>query len=82
MIFKKNGSIITHCNSTKVLGLVIDKNFSWNYHIQLLLKLSRKLGLLRHLSFSLPSNILSCLYFSIIQPFLDYCISVGGRVAA
>ena len=28
--------------------------------------------------FSLPSNILSCLYFFIIQPHLDYCISVWG----
>ena len=44
-VLQYNGSPITLCNSTKVLGLVIDKNLSWNDHIQLLLnKLSPKLG--------------------------------------
>ena len=58
-ILQYNGSTITLCNSTKVLGLVIDKNFFWNDHLQLLLnKLSPNPGLLRRLSFSLPNNIL------------------------
>ena len=67
------------CKSTKLLGIVIDDHLSWDDHIHYLLKkMSPKLGLLRRLSFTFPPDVLSSLYMSIIQPHIDYCISVWG----
>ena len=67
------------CHSTKLLGVVIDSQLSFKNHIDhLLAKLAPKLGLLRRLSCVLPENVLSSLYMSIIQPHIDYCLSVWG----
>ena len=66
-------------NSSKLLGVVIDYSLSFKDHVNSLLKkLAPKLGLLHRLSFTLPQNVLVSLYLSIIQPHIDYCLSVWG----
>ena len=68
---------ISQCPNAKLLEIFIDDQLSWDSHNKHLLnKLAPKLGLLRRLSFTLPKHLLSTL--SIIQPHLDYCISVWG----
>ena len=70
---------ISLCTNAKLPGIFIDDQLSWDSHIKhLLKKLAPKLGLLRRLSFTLPKHLLSTLFLSIIQPHLDYCISVWG----
>ena len=74
-----NGAVLPQCSSTKLLGIIIDEQLCWDCHIQhLLKKLSPKLGLLRRLSYIFPREVLTLLYLSIIQPHLDYCISIWG----
>ena len=74
-----NGAVLPQCSSTKLLGIIIDEHLCWDSHIQhLLKKLSPKLGLLRRLSYIFPREVLTLLYLSIIQPHLDYCISIWG----
>ena len=74
-----NGDLIKSSQSTKLLGVHIDSQLSFKNHIQsLLTKLAPKLGLLRRLSFDLPEYILLTIYKSVIQPHIDYCLSVWG----
>ena len=74
-----NNVKLPSCKSTKLLGIVIDDHLSWDDHIHYLLKkMSPKLGLLRRLSFTFPPDVLSSLYMSIMQPHIDYCISMWG----
>ena len=72
-------AILPSCTSTKLLGVVIDTNLSFKDHINnLQTKLAAKLGLLRRLSHVLPQKVLCSLFMSIIQPHIDYCLSVWG----
>ena len=74
-----NDTRLPSCDNTKLLGVVIDSQLRWNEHVTFLLKkVSPKLGLLRRLSALFPSEVLSSLYISIIQPHIDYCLSVWG----
>ena len=70
--------LITQISFYNIMVRLLPSVTSPKYLVLFLNKLSPKPSLLRRLSFSLPSNILSCLYFSIIQQHLDYCISVWG----
>ena len=61
------------------LGLQLDNSLKWNQHILKLCKsVSGKLALLNRLRKVLGNNVLSDLYKSIIQPSLDYAVSVWG----
>ena len=72
-----NNNPLTPCTNAKLLGIIIDDQLCWKNHVEFLLKKTApKLGLLRRLRFNLPSDLLQNLYMAIIQPFIDYCISV------
>ena len=59
--------------------LTVSNSLSFKDHVNSLLKkLAPKLGLLHRLSFTLPQNVLVSLYLSIIQPHIDYCLSLWG----
>ena len=74
-----NNNPLTPCTNAKLLGIIIDDQLCWKNHVEFLLrKTAPKLGLLRRLRFNLPSDLLQNLYMAIIQPFIDYCISVWG----
>ena len=64
----------------KFLGVLLDENVSWRYHLsELSKKLARTCGILfksRHL---LPTNVLVCLYNSLFVSFLSYGIVVWGQ---
>ena len=49
--------------STKFLGVIINKNLTWSYHVHVLInKASKNLGVIRKLSKSLPLDTLRTLY--------------------
>ena len=78
-----DSTVINRCNSTKMLGVVIDEHISWKNHVEYLLsKVAPKLSLLYRLSFVLSRQSLSTLYISIIQSHIDYCLSVWGNCNA
>ena len=69
-------------NRIKYLGVTIDKNLTWNDHINnLVSKVSPKIALLRKLKYKLSTEHLNTVYLSIIQPHFDYCISVWGHTS-
>ena len=63
----------------KFLGVLLDENLSWKYHLtELSKKLARTCGMFFKVRHFLPINILVCLYNSLFSPFLQYGILVWG----
>ena len=63
----------------KFLGVLLDENLSWKYHLtELSKKLARTCGMFFKVRHFLPINISVCLYNSLFSPFLQYGILVWG----
>ena len=63
----------------KYLGMFINSDISWDFHIQNLCKQMRYLlSLLRRLRSIFPENLLLQVYKSYIQPKLDYGLTIYG----
>ena len=72
---KLRNSVIPKTDSFKFLGVVIDKNLSFNDHISTLCsKVSKSIGILYCLNKFLPSDILIKLYHTLIASRLSYGI--------
>ena len=72
---------IGQTDSTKFLGIVVDENLTFKKHIDYIAnKISKTVGLLHKLKYSLPSSILKNIYVSLIEPYILYgkeALSVG-----
>ena len=63
----------------KFLGLLLDENLSWKYHLsELSKKFSRTCGIFLKVKHLLPANALVSLYNSLFSSFLQYGIIVWG----
>ena len=65
--------------STLHLGIFPDSNLRWDIHItNLCSKISPKIGLLYRLKKLLPVRHVEMVYKAIVQPHIDYCLTVWG----
>ena len=63
----------------KFLGLLLDENLSWRYHLsELRKKLARTSGIFLKIRHLLPTSVLVSLYYSLFASFLQYGIIVWG----
>ena len=63
----------------KFLGVLLDENLSWKYHLtELSKKLARTCGMFFKVRHFLPADVLICLYNSLFSPFLQYGILIWG----
>ena len=70
---------IKQTSYVKFLGVLLDENLSWKYHLrELSKKLARTCGIFFRVRHFLPINILTLLYNSLFSPFLQYGILVWG----
>ena len=71
-----NSFISLECkNYVKYLGVLIDENLSWKYHIaHIASKISKTIGIIASLRHFVPLNTLHHIYISLIQPYLLYGI--------
>ena len=61
----------------KFLGILLDENLSWKFHIdELSKKLSMTVGIFYKIRHFYPSDILQILYYSLYYSFLSYAISI------
>ena len=59
--------------NTKYLGVIIDNKLDWKTHIQAVnTKLSKGIGLLSRIRHYVPKNVLKSLYYSFINPHIEY----------
>ena len=64
---------IKETNYAKYLGVLLDKNLTWNEHIQSInLKISKGNGILYRIRDFVTKPILRTLYYAFIQPYIDY----------
>ena len=69
-----SGQSIEQVRSFKFLGVLINDTLSWDDHINnIVSKVSRKLNLLRRLSWFLPRSLLILFLKSYVFPIFDYC---------
>ena len=62
---------------TVFLGVILDEHLSWKPHIlSVSRKISKSIGIIYKSSFCLPKTSLHCLYYSLVYPYLIYCVSV------
>ena len=77
-----NGNI-TEQNVVKYLGVYVDKQLSWQHHIQSIVKkLTTARGIISKLRHYAPPSILRNVYFSIAYSRLQYGITTWGNSAA
>lgn len=66
----------------KYLGLLIDSKLSWKCHIDYIsTKISKTIGLFSKLRHFVPQDTLITLYWSLIQPYLNYGICAWGQAS-
>ena len=70
---------LTKAKYVKSLGLLLDENLSWRFHLsELSKKLARTCGIFYKIRSLLPINTLILVYNSLFLPFLQYGIIVWG----
>lgn len=73
-------SIIEQVTHEKVLGLYIDSNLSWKFHVEhIIKKINSLLYLFRRIKKFLDVEARILYYNSFILPHIDYCCSIWGN---
>ena len=74
-----NFDIIKQCEFHKILGVTLDSNLSFKYHINdVCNKLSRSINLLFNLKDLMPAHVLKTMYYAYVHPHLLYCLPLWG----
>ena len=69
--------ILSYCKEVNFLGVILDEHLTWKSHIHnAARKVSKAVGIIYKSSFCLGNSSLRILYFSLIYPYLFYCVSV------
>ena len=64
----------------KYLGILIDSNLRWKYHISYITsKISKTTGVIARLRHFVPTSMLLTLYRSLLSPYLLYGVTVWGQ---
>jgi len=78
-----DNTIIERVTHTKFLGVFIDKDLSWKYHTShIFVKVSRSLGILNCVKYILTPELLTTLYYTMINHYLSSCNIIWGGVSA
>ena len=77
-----NGTELNYSQEFKFLGVIIDNKLTFKSHIkEISRKISKSVGIIRKISF-FPRFILKSLYYTLVYPYLTYCIQAWGYVCA
>ena len=72
-----DNNVIERVKETVFLGVILDEHLSWKPHILgVSRKISKSIGIIYKSSFCLPKTSLRSLYYSLVYPYLTYCVSV------
>jgi hypothetical protein len=74
-----NKSSMNQVSEVVFLGVILDEHLSWKSHIShIARKISKSIGVIFKSSFCLPKSSLRLLYYSLVYPYLQYCVTVWG----
>ena len=74
-----DNNVIKRVKETVFLGVILDEHLSWKPHIlSVSRRISKSIGIIYKSSFCLPKTSLRSLYYSLVYPYLTYCVSVWG----
>ena len=74
-----NGCKIEQVQFTKYLGVIIDCNLTWKYHISYVCsKIFKNIGILIKSRKVFDTNSHLTLYYSFIYPYINYCVHLWG----
>jgi len=74
-----DGDKLVRAEQAKFLGVIIDSKLTWSSHVQYIsLKIMKGIGIMCKLRNILPSRVLLSLYYTLIYPYLTYCVIVWG----
>ena len=74
-----NNSPITSSTSAKFLGVTLDSNMKFNLHTkEIATKIASSAGVLYNLQNYLPTETLTTLYYTLVYPYINYCIMIWG----
>ena len=66
----------------KYLGVIVDGNLTWKYHIDnIASKISKTIGIITRLRYFVPLSTLQNIYRCLILPYITYSIAVWGQAA-
>ena len=84
-MFDNNTNDFTEIESTefvKYLGVIIDSNLTWKYHIDnIAYKISKTIGIIARLRHFVPLSTLNSIYRCSIQPYTTYGIIAWGNTS-
>ena len=67
-------------DTTKFLGVTIDKNLNWNQHINnISTSVAKGIGILHRIKYFVSKKVLITLYNTLILPYISYCNMVWGN---
>lgn len=74
LILKIDNVRIDRVYQTKFLGVILNDKLTWENHISLIRnKVSKSIGILRRIHNIIPESILRNLYYTLINPYFEYC---------
>lgn len=74
------GTQLEQVKTFRFLGLTLNEHMTWSDHITVIsLKISKIIGIMRRLRFSVPKTVLSTIYNSLILPHLNFQILSWGK---
>ena len=77
---KMRGTDISRTRNTKFLGVIIDDELKFKEQTECVAKkMSRGTGIMFRMSPFVPRFILSILYYSLVYPYVSYCLLVWGN---
>ena len=77
-----NDSPLEQCDKYKYLGVMMDKNLTWKYHIEYIsTKISKACGALAKLRHCVDCNVLTEVYHALIHSYVRYGIIAWGTAS-
>jgi hypothetical protein len=74
-----NNHEIDLVNEASFLGVILDEHLTWKSHIaQTSRKISKSVGIIKKASSYLHTRALVMSYYSLVYPYMQYCILVWG----
>ena len=74
-----DGNILDRTVDTKYLGVILDQKLKWNKHINYIInKITKTSYILSKIRHYVNINTLKSLYYSLVHPHLNYCLTAWG----